>query len=101
MVPFDYEEITIPKDKAVGLDLGRLKAMETATNKQYMAIIHVEDSTIAYLYTGDIPTSNTKNKLYPSSELFLYSLTAMKQFKAVAIDGTAILAVSYLQGPAN
>lgn len=101
MLPFDYEEITITKDKAVGLDLGRLKAMETATNKQYMAIIHVEDCTIAYLYTGDHPTSNTKNKMHPGDSIILYSLTAMKQFKAIGIDGTATLAVNYLQGPAK
>ena len=101
MVPFDYEEITVTKDKAVGLGLARLKAMETATNNRYMAIISVADSEIAYLYTGDLPTSTTKNRLYPGAMITLDSFTAMKQFKAIGIDGIATLAVSYLQAPAK
>lgn len=101
MVPFDYEEITVTKDKAVGLGLARLKAMETATNNRYMAIIRVADSEIAYLYTGDLPTSTTKNRLYPGDGITLDSFTAMKQFKAIGIGGIATLAVSYLQAPAK
>lgn len=98
MVPFDYEEIIVTENKAVGLGEARLNRMGLANDKRYKAFINVQDATIAVLETGGEPTRDTKNVFHLGTTFVLDSFYEMKQFKAISTKGTAILAVHYYQG---
>jgi hypothetical protein len=97
MIAFAYEEIKVPPDKAVGLGAIKLKVME-ASPFSYSVRIMVEDAAIAFLETGDTPTSDTKQIIYPDSTLTMKSISEMNNFKAIGIKGTATLAVTYYRG---
>lgn len=69
--------------------------MEASSNYRYSARIAVHDSQIAFLDTGDIPSHDTKQRLYPGQTYYPNSLTAIKQFKAIGIDKPAPIVITY------
>lgn len=98
MVGFYDEEIIISKDRAVSLNPATIRLMEASPEFYYSVDILVQDHSIAYSYTGTIPTNASKNILDVGSRLHLKAIANIKQFKAIGIGGDAILAVTYNRG---
>ncbi len=89
----DYEEVEVTTGAAVGLDEAKIAPI--AGKPEVLARIMVADASVAWLENGATPTSLTKQQIEDTGVIFLESIADMRNFLAIGLDGTAILAVTY------
>jgi hypothetical protein len=100
-VPVAYEEIKVPAETAVGLPAATLKNLISRYGDNLSAIVYVKDNIIAYRIDGGIPTATTAQQVMPTGGLYLQSVAAVKNFRAISagpVGVSTLIAVNYFKG---
>ncbi len=90
-VPVDYAEVTATAVTAIGLTAAKVNTI----SPKGMVRIMVTAFPIAEREDGGTPTAATVQQFQVGDLIYLNSIQAMLNFKAIGIGGTAVLAVQY------
>jgi len=95
-----YEEIIIPTDKAIGLNISTINELSAKYGDNISGWVDVQGSAIAYRIDGGTPTTKTAQKIYPGSILYLTSPSSLRNFRAIALEPgrQATIAINYCKG---
>lgn len=92
--PFDYESITV-SDTVVTLAASKLSP--SGVPPPVSALLSLETAGIRYRLDGVNPTTDEGHLLVANDVLILVSITALRQFKAIADGDDGTLKVSYFR----
>ncbi len=87
----DYEEVSATAATAIGLTVAKInKILPKGRVKIYATAFPV-----AFRVDGGTPTGATVQQLQVEDDLYLDSISDMKNFSAIGVGGTSVLAVDY------
>ena len=91
--PFAYEAISVTTLKTLTASTWNVSGM-----KDVSALLTLESAQIRYTLDGaTTPTSSVGHLMNPGDSLILESSTALANFKAIVVSGTASLKVTYFK----
>ena len=96
--PVAYEEILVPSGAAIGIGDVTINKLISQYGDNLSAIVIVKDNTIAYRMDGGMPTTSTFQQAGSGDRIYLQSITALKNFRAIGISGTAPIGINICKG---
>jgi hypothetical protein len=97
-IPVAYEEILVPHGTGVGIADAITNKLISQYGDNLSATVSVKDNTIAYRMDGGMPTVSTFQQAFPGDRILLQSASAIKNFRAIGISGTAPIGIEVCKG---
>ena len=95
-IPVFYEEISPTSSAVMPLTLATINDLIAKQGGGDLSIeLTCATYPVAYRYDGVDPTTSTVQQLSVGDRLNLHGITALRNFKAIGVGGTAVLGVTY------